>query len=433
MATKASRQKNHTANKKQATNTPKPQGHYDIILFGATSFVGQITADYLYTHIKDTPASNHLKLAIAGRSQSKLDKLNKKIGADIATIIANSNDEHSLHDMVSQTRVIISTVGPYDLYGSTLVKVCADLGVDYCDLTGEAQWIKQMIDEHADTAYQSGARIVHSCGFDSIPSDIGVHFLQREALSMHGEPCKNVDMRVKAMKGGASGGTILSMVNIMEKVSKDTKLRKVLMNPYALCPSNTPKVKQLFVGKAIHEPQYGAWTAPFIMAAINTKIVHRSNALKNATDSAGYGSDFTYSEATLMGSGRKGQLKAYAVMGGLGGFTLATGFAPTRKLLTKYMLPKSGDGPSQKEQQNGFFNILFFGETASGKKMTAKVTGDRDPGYGSTAKMLGQAAICLAEDIDKAVKGGFWTPASLFGDKIIPRLEHHAGLTFKIV
>ena len=402
---------------------------HELVVFGATSFVGQI----LCHHLAERFAPNELNWAMAGRSAAKLDSLKASLPEShrgIPSIVADAADEEALKAMVDQARVVISTVGPYDLYGEPLVKVCAQSGVDYCDLTGEVQWIRRMIAAYEDTAAASGARIVHCCGFDSLPSDLGVYFLQQHAMERFGAYCERVKMRVRAMRGGASGGTIASMMNIAKQVAADPQLRRELADPYSICPGDSkPATRQPNVSFAKHDADFDAWITPFIMAAINTRVVHRSNALSDYT----YGKEFRYDEAVLTGRGVKGRAAATTAALAIGSFMAGASMAPTRWVLEKFV-PAQGEGPSPKQQEEGFFNLLFLGKTAKGEEIRVKVTGDRDPGYGSTAKMLTQAGLCLARDIDKgAAPGGFPTPATIFGSKLIERLQAHAGLTFELV
>jgi len=406
---------------------------YAVVLYGATSFVGQITAKYLSQFLAD---SNDIEWAIAGRDEEKLKKLQSEISDSgsakkVDIIIANSNDEASLDEMTKQAKVVISTVGPYLKYGEPLIKSCANNGTDYVDLTGEAIFIKDMMDKYQDTASQSGARIVNSCGFDSIPSDLGVYFTQQQAEKQFDEVCEKIHMRVKAAKGGLSGGTVASMATIFEEVGKDKSRRKQVANPYLLNDdADAPNVRQKNVSKPEYDSEHGRWLAPFVMASINTRIVHRTNQLTDYE----YGREFKYDEAMWMKDGVKGQLTSYALSAGLFGFATTMMFKPSRELLSKHVLPKSGSGPSKSEQENGYFDIRFFGYTASNDSISTKVTGDRDPGYGSTSRMLAQSALCLAQDIShKDIKGGFWTPASAMGDKLIARLEEHSGLSFEVV
>jgi len=403
------------------------ENNHDLIVFGATSFVGKI----LTQHLVDRHGSRGpLRWAIAGRSQSKLDEVLRATGAEVDTIVVDAKSEGDMHRLANAGRVIASTVGPYSLYGSALVEACAQAGTDYCDLSGEPQWIQRMIDEHGDAAAASGARIVHSCGFDSIPSDLGVWFTQREAHKQHNEPCAKIAMRVKAMKGGPSGGTLASMMNVVDEVRADPSLRKTLANPYALAPAGMRKgVRQPNVQTPQTDVASGQWVAPFVMASVNTRIVLRSHALLGQP----WGEDFLYDEAMLMGEGPAGAAKAAALTGGLAGFMAGVAFGPTRSLLNKFALPQPGEGPSPEEQEAGFFDLRFHGETSSGEEIVTKVTGDRDPGYGSTGKMLGEAAVLLVDTRGNATPGGFWTPSTAMGDQLIDRLTEHAGLTFSRV
>jgi short subunit dehydrogenase-like uncharacterized protein len=409
-------------------NTPPK---FDIIIFGATSFVGQILTRYMFTQYG---VEGEFKWAIAGRSQNKLNELKLSLGTtgeNLDVLVADAADEVSLHALCASTRVIISTVGPYALYGESLVKTCVTLGTDYCDLTGEVQWIAKMLERYEDMAKISGARIVNSCGFDSVPSDLGVYFLQQHAKQKFGQTCSSIKMRVKKMKGAASGGTIASMTNIFKEVASNPALRKTLANPYAICPANHGNsVRQNNMNRPQFDNDFNSWVAPFVMAVINTRIVHRSNALVED----GYSQHFDYNEAMLTGKGLMGSGIAAGVGVGLGSFAMAAVIPATRWAMEKFILPKPGEGPSLEAQEKGFYDLRFYGKTDNGQEIRCKVTGDQDPGYGSTAKMLGQAAACLAQDISKdEVEGGFWTPASIFGGKLITRLESRAGVTFEII
>ncbi len=421
----------NAANDKPSTSSGKRP--YAVVLYGATSFVGQITAHYLTEFLSNAKDKNgaNVTWAIAGRDKEKLNELQSKLASKVDIIIANSDDAASLDKMTKQTQVIISTVGPYLKYGEPLIKSCAENGTDYVDLTGEAIFIKDMMDKYQDTAKQSGARIVNSCGFDSIPSDLGVYFTQQQAEEKFGSACDVINMRVKAAKGGLSGGTIASMATIFEEVGQDKSRRKQVANPYLLNDDkDAPNVRQANVSKPEYDDEHKRWLAPFVMASINTRIVHRSNQLLGYE----YGRDFKYDEAMWMKDGLKGKLSSYAMSAGLLGFATAMMITPSRELLSKHVLPKSGSGPSKEEQENGYFDIRLFGQTADKDSINTKVTGDKDPGYGSTSRMLAQAALCLAQDISKEeVGGGFWTPASAMGDSLLTRLEEHAGLSFEVV
>ncbi|MFK7841440.1 MAG: trans-acting enoyl reductase family protein [Sphingorhabdus sp.] len=398
---------------------------YDIIVYGASSFVGQIMTRYMHEQFAD----GSIRWAIAGRSQSKLEALSHDIGlSDIEILVADASDEDALKTMCGRGKVVISTVGPYALYGDILVKVCAESGTHYCDLTGEPQWIRKMQLRYAEAAQESGALIVHCCGFDSIPSDLGVHFLQKQALETFGQPCSKINMRVAKLKGGASGGTIASIINMVKEAAGDADLRRQLQDPYSLCPPEHGFSAQQRDVKMAYDDEYDSWIAPFVMAAINTRVVHRSNALTNNS----YGVDFLYEEAMVTGKDGKGKRMARATAWGMNLFMVGLALPPVRWLLENYILPKPGEGPSEKEQLEGHYDLVFLGATAAGDQIKCRVTGDRDPGYGSTAKMLAQAAACLAQDMPADAKGGFWTPASILGDKLIERLRKHAGLTFDL-
>lgn len=403
---------------------------FDLVVFGATSFVGQILCQYL---IDTYGTEGELKWAAAGRSQSKLEAVRNELGANakkLPLITADANDAASLRALCEQTRVVASTVGPYALYGEAMVQACAQSGTDYCDLTGETQWIAAMLERHEATAKTNGARIVHCCGFDSIPSDMGVHFLQQAAQERFGAPCNQVKMRVKVAKGGVSGGTVASMMNIAEELAGDAQLRKKLADPYLLCPTNHGfTARQPGVKLAQYDDDFDAWAAPFVMEAINSRIVHRSNALK---DNA-YGDDFTYSEAMTTGPGIKGRLQALGIGGGTGAFFAAAAVKPSRWALNRFVVPQPGEGPSAQAQQNGFYDLRFLGYTATGDSLKVKVTGQGDPGYGSTSKILGQAAACLAMDVPADAPGGFWTTASLLGEPLLKRLQEKAEMTFTVM
>ena len=408
-----------------------PAKRNDLVVFGATSFVGQILCRYL---LEQFGVDGRPSWAMAGRSMDKLERVRSSLGrkaSRLPLLVADASDEDSLRQLCAQARVVVSTVGPYALHGEPLVKVCAETGTDYCDLTGEVQWIRRMIRSYEPRAKKSGARIVHCCGFDSIPSDLGVHFLQQACRERFGKPCTSVKMRVKSAQGGFSGGTVASLMNVLKEVSADPKLRKELANPYSLCPrTHAPGVRQPQVTLPEFDADFESWVAPFVMAAINTRIVHRSNALSKHA----YGRNFRYDEAVMTGRGLKGRLAAAGLAAGLAGFMAAGSLAPLRAALGRLVLPEPGEGPSEEQQAKGSYDLRFFGRTADGQTLRAKVTGDRDPGYGSTAKMLGQAAACLALDTPRQdTPGGFWTPATIFGERLTDRLVQHAGISFELL
>lgn len=405
-----------------------PHTDFDLVVWGATGFTGRLVVEYLLAQY----GVNHgLLWAIAGRDRSKLDSLKIELGEDaenLSLLTADSHDPDSLRSLVGRTRVIITTVGPYAKYGSELVAACVESGTHYCDLAGEVQWMRKMIDRHEAAAKKSGARIVHACGFDSIPSDIGVYFLQTESLRRFGQACNRVKMCVRAMKGGASGGTIASMMNAIDQARADREVARVLVHPYSLCPPEARSGPDRADQKGpVLDKDFGVWTAPFVMAGVNTKVVRRSNALMQAK----YGKDFSYQESMWTGAGASGYLKALKITAGLGALVFAGSIVILRKAMLKSFLPEPGEGPDKHERENGYYNLIMRGALDSDKGITVRVRGDRDPGYGSTSKILGECGVCLALD-ELPVKGGFWTPASAMGDLLLKRLPANAGLTFMV-
>lgn len=404
---------------------------YDVVVFGATSFVGQLVCRHLWQRHGHDGA---IRWAMAGRSQGKLESVQRALGpeaAHIPLIVADSSDEVSLDNMVAQARVILSTVGPYALYGTPLVKACAEAGVDYCDLTGEVQWIGRMIDQFESTAKSSGARIVHCAGFDSVPSDLGVHYLQEQAQARFGAPCKRVKFRLKGASGGFSGGTVASLINAMKEAAADPAVRKRMADPYALCPrTSEPRPRQPDVGLKEYDPDAKSWVAPFIMAAINTRVVHRSNALLGYA----WGYDFQYDEAVMTGKGAKGWAGAIAAGSGLAGLMGAIAVSPTRWVMERFVLPKPGEGPSPEAQEKGYFDVRFFGTTEAGDRLAVRVRGDRDPGYGATSRMIGEVAAAMVEQHGEEPRaGGFFTPSVLLGDTLVERLQTYAGMQFELL
>lgn len=402
---------------------------YDVIAWGATGFTGRLVAEYLSKNYADP---SRLKWAIAGRNRNKLESVVAGLPGsgtlpDILT--ADSDDSASLNELAKQTRVVLTTVGPYALYGSRLVEACVQAGTDYCDLSGEVQWMRRMIDTHQEAAELSGARIVHSCGFDSIPSDLGVQFLQEHAVASTGHPCKRVHLLVRAMRGGGSGGTIASALNALEESRGDRDVARILVDPYSLNPEGERKGPDGRDQQSVrYDDMAGAWTAPFVMAIINHRIVRRSNALM----AYAYGREFRYQESISCGSGPLGWSRAAAITAGLAGFMMAGSFDFTREKLVRRFVPKPGEGPSESQREKGFFKLLLIGETTDGGLLKAHVTGDRDPGYGSTSKMLAESAICLARD-KRSTGGGILTPASAMGPLLRNRLVKNAGLTFDVL
>jgi short subunit dehydrogenase-like uncharacterized protein len=408
-------------------STPK----FDIVIYGATSFAGQIVTKYL---MKTYGLNQTVSWAVAGRSIEKLTTVRDALGAgaeNLLMIVADAEDEAALKSMCEQGKVVISTVGPYDLYGSTLIKACVETGTDYCDLTGEIRWVRRMVELYDAKARETGARIINSCGFDSLPSDMGVYFLQKKALEQYGEYCLRVKFRAKAADGAFSGGTVATMLNETKVLAANPALEQELADPYYICPAGySNATPQYPVSQAQYDKDFDCWIAPFIMAAINEPVVFRSNALANDI----YGDDFSYNEAMMTMPGFKGKMVAKLVSGVMKGFTGATKNTFMRGLLERHVLPAPGEGPSPEAQEKGFYDLRFFGETKQGKTLVVQVTGDRDPGYGSTAKMLSEAALALSQGISKQDQaGGFWTPATVFDQGLIDRLCDRAGMTFTVL
>lgn len=400
---------------------------YDVVVWGATGFTGKWVAKHLFDHY----SKGGLKWAIAGRNADKLNDVRDFIGdssSSIDGLIADSADEPLLLELVQSTKVIISTVGPYAYYGSLLVKLCAESGTHYVDLCGEVPWMREMIDAHQESAKKSGAKIVHSCGFDSVPSDMGVYFTQQQAAKAFHKPLDSVRYQLIKAKGGVSGGTIASMMNIVKLAVKDKSVRRLLANPYALNPD--PSFKGPDKGdqmSAKFSKVIDKWTAPFVMAGINTRIVRRSNALLDFS----YGENFRYSEVMVTGKGVGGYASAKAISGGVKTMMVTSVTGLGRKFLGLF-LPAQGDGPKVDPLNPGFYHIQFNGQNEDGDKLVTKLLGDGDPGYGSTSKMLAESAVCLALD-PLTTGGGFWTPASALGDAYLQRLQEKGGLSFAVV
>ncbi len=400
---------------------------FDVIIWGASGFTGRLVAEYM---LQKYGANGTVKWAMGGRNTEKLEGIQKELGAEeIPVVIADSKKMDTLERMVQRTKVICTTVGPYAKYGSPLVEACVKFQTDYCDLTGEVQWMRKMIDQHHEAAQANGTRIVHTCGFDSIPSDMGVYFLQKKAKEITGKYCQQIKLRVKAMKGEMSGGTYASLSNVLAEAGKDKSIYKVLLNPYGLNPKGSQEGKDGEDLKSIlFDEDVKSWIAPFIMATINTRVVRRSHALQNFP----YGKDFQYEEAMMTGAGFSGRAKGTMLLMGTGIMMSAKPDSFLRNTMNRF-LPKPGEGPSKEKRESGFYKMLLIGKLADGTLIQGSVTGDRDPGYGSTSKMLAESAVCLALDKHKTPKAaGMLTPSVAFGDLLLSRLEANAGLKFKI-
>lgn len=401
---------------------------FDLVLFGASSFVGALTASYLAENAPDG-----LKVALAGRSQEKLEKVRAGLAGPAAQwpiMLADSTDSDSLAAMARSTRVIVTTVGPYSKYGLPLVKGCAEAGTDYADLTGEPLFMRLSIDAADELAKQNGARIVHTCGFDSIPSDLAVLALHEAAVEAGAGELEQTVLVVKASKGGFSGGTIDSMKAQIDTVKADPDARRLAADPYALSPDRSaePDARQERDSMAVtRDPETGDFLAPFVMASVNTRVVRRSNALMDHA----YGNGLRYSEQMRAGGGPLGAVKAAGVAAGLSGLVAGLAFRPTRKLLDR-LLPDPGEGPSEKSRDNGFFRMETTTTTSSGRRFRCRIEAQGDPGYKATAVMLGEAALCLALDQGKTPKvAGVLTPATAMGGVLTDRLRT-AGHTYEV-
>ena len=381
----------------------------DVVIYGATGFTGKLVVEYMQEKYgKDEGVS----WAIAGRSEEKLNAVREdlKVGSNVPQFLVDSNDADSIASMVQQTKCVLTTVGPYQLYGANIFQQCVVHGVDYVDLCGEPGWMHEMINEHTEQAKDTGARIVFSCGFDSIPFDLGVYFLQKEVIARHGQPASNVRGRVRAMNGEFSGGTAASLGATMASLKEKPELFEILVNPFALSNGFTGP-EQAQDSKPIYDDKLETWVAPFFMAPINTKNVHRSNALMDHL----YGKDFCYNEMWIQGPGEEGKAAAEFV-GSMNPLADA---------------PAPGEGPSKESRENGNYDVLFCADLSDGSSLHASVSGDMDPGYGSTSKMIAESALCLVDDCSE-LSGGIYTPAPAMGEKLIVRLQASAGLTFMI-
>ena len=384
---------------------------FDVIVFGATGYTGKLVAEYMKDEYGD---DENIKWAIAGRNMDKLMQVKNDLGLkdEIEMIEVDSSDIDALNKMTSSTKCVLTTVGPYQLYGSDLVQSCASNGTDYVDLTGEPGWMYEMINLCKEQAEKSGSRIVFSCGFDSIPFDLGVYFLQKAFIEKNGKPAERIRGRVQAMNGEFSGGTIASLGATMATLKEKPELIKVLANPFSLSEGfeGPPQPDD---SKVILDEKINMWVAPFVMAPINTKNIHRSNFLLNHM----YGENFEYDEMMIAGEGEDGKMIADAMT--------------TANPMGGDNVPQPGEGPSKESREQGNYDVLFVAESGD-ETMQARVTGDMDPGYGSTSKMIAESALCLVKDCD-ALPGGIYTPAPSMGETLISRLVQRAGLTFDLI
>jgi short subunit dehydrogenase-like uncharacterized protein len=384
---------------------------FDIIVYGATGYTGRLVAEYLSNHYGNR--DDGPKWAMAGRSLEKLQEVRDLIGApaDTPLVVANADDSADLEAMCQRTRVVLTTVGPYQLYGDKLVAACVATGTDYADLCGEPAWMAQKIAEHQAAAEASGARICFSSGFDSIPFDLGVMMTQKACVERFGKPAPRIRGRVRAMQGTFSGGTAASLGATMKAAAKSPSIINVLRDPFALTPG-FKGVDQPSGMIPSHEQDLGKWAAPFVMAPINTKNVHRTNFLLGHP----YGTDFQYDEMVLTSPGEAGKAAAQAALEFMKN---PFGAKP----------PKPGEGPSKEERENGFYDVVFVADMADGQRLQYGVKGRYDPGYGSTSRMLSETGIALLS-CDKP--GGVGTPGAFLGEALVERLLKHAELTFEV-
>lgn len=392
---------------------------HDLVLWGATGFTGRLVVAYLARH-----APPGLRWALGGRDRARLEQLRADLGVPVEIVTGDALDRPSMDTVVRTARVVVSTVGPYARFGTPLVEACVAQGASYCDLTGEPQWIRANIDRFHARAAETGARIVHCCGFDSIPSDLGVWMLHDHLRRTHGRRLASARFYVTKIRGSFSGGTAASMMNVLEEAGRDREVRRLLVDPYSLNPEGERSGQD---GKdrtgARFEDDLGRWTAPFLMAAINTRVVRRSNALMGWP----YGRDFRYDEAMAA----PGPLRAHAIAAGMNAFALGASTRPVRALMRRF-LPAPGEGPSAEERQRGSFEATLPGRSDGDPSVEVRgvVRGGQDPGYGETSKMLAESALCLALD-DLPPRGGILTPASCFGVKLLERLRA-AGMIFEV-
>jgi short subunit dehydrogenase-like uncharacterized protein len=407
--------------------SPQSDRELDVVVYGATGFVGKLTALYL------AGAAPDAKIALAGRSQEKLERVRSELPAAASEwplIVADSSDRDAVGAMAASTRAVATTVGPYYKYGFPLVDACAAHGTHYADLTGETLFMRKSIDDYDEKAKASGARIVHTCGFDSIPSDIGTLLLHLHASENDLGTLGKTTLVVRATRGGVSGGTIDSLRGQLDAAKADKSLRKVMLDPYSLSPDRSaePDLGNERDSLSIsNEPELGGWLAPFVMGTVNSRVVRRSNALSEY----GYGREMRYRETMLTGGLPLGPVKAASISGGLAALFAGLSIGPTRKLLDR-VLPDPGEGPSEKTREKGFFKIDVHTTTSKGVKLVTKIDAPGDPGYKATAVMLGEAALALALDQDELPDAaGVLTPATAIGKKLADRLNA-AGHSYSV-
>ena len=407
---------------------------HDLVVWGATGFVGRLVAEYLTKQY----APDRLALALGGRSETRLEELEATLTAGesawegIPTVVGDATDPDSVRAVADSTRVVCTTVGPYTTLGTPLVRACIDAGTDYCDLTGEINWVREMIDRFHDDAVEAGVRIVHSCGFDSIPADLATLLAQSFAVEEFGAPCDLVRVYLEEGRGGVSGGTLASAVELFRAASTDPLTQQTLRNPYSLAPrgerDGVDPGTQSGVGR---DPLRSEWTAPSPMGMVNERVLRRTNALLGYP----WGREFECTEVVPTGDGVGGFARAGAISAGTKAATAAMAFGPTRDGLRRFAFPDPGEGPTRDQIEDGYVTVRVLGRgvaTDGPFVVECRVSADRDPGYGATAWMLGEAAMCLvSESIDSPLDGGILTPASALGEPLADRLRR-AGLTIEV-
>ncbi len=398
---------------------------FDVVLFGATSFVGRLTAAYL-----KRAAPPGARIALAGRSQERLSALRGSLGTDWPTVVADTSDPGSLATLAASTAVLATTVGPYRRYGLPVVEACVKAGTHYADLTGEVVFMRESIDRFDGAARSSGARIVHSCGFDSIPSDLGVLLLHEAARAAGDGELERTTLVVRSFRGGVSGGTLASMKGMIEDRKREPGLGRLMDDPYGLSPDRAAEpdlgAERDLIGVARDELT-GAWTGPFVMAQLNTRVVRRSNALLGWA----YGRSMRYSEVQAFGGGPLAPALAGTTVVGLGALLAGLQFAPTASLLDR-VLPSPGEGPSERARDRGHFRIETHTRTSTGARYVCEIAAQGDPGYKATAVMFGESALSLAFDGERLpAAAGVLTPATALGAPLAERLRA-AGQTYEV-
>lgn len=407
---------------------PSTDREHDVVVFGATGFVGKLTALYLAG-----AAPEGTRIALAGRSEDKLARTRAELpgkAAEWPLIVADSSDRDAVGRLAASTRAVATTVGPYYRYGFPLVDACAEHGTHYADLTGETLFMRRTIDEFGEKAKASGARIVHTCGFDSIPSDIGVLCLHRHAEETGAGELGDTTLVVRKMRGGVSGGTIDSLRGQLDAARADRSLRKLMVDPYALSPDRSAEPdlgEERDPMRPTHDPDLGGWLAPFVMGTVNTRVVRRSNALQGYA----YGRSLRYRELMLTGGLPAGPIVAAGISAGIAGLVAGLSVKPTRKLLDR-VLPDPGEGPDEKTREKGFFKIDVHTTTTSGARLVCRIDAPGDPGYKATAAMLGESVLALAlDEPDLPDAAGVLTPASGIGPRLTERLGN-AGHSYTV-